>query len=584
MLFGPLYNTVREKSTRFGCFLILLNFLRGLVAGVLQASGAAQLALLLGIEFIYLAALVWQKPYIVRTSMNLFYFILGISRIVTLLFLIPLYGSVKASSGTREWVSYVVLLLHALVFVLAFFWHAIQVLVEILVRSFRKDGQSASDRDRVFGLPNVFGIDQLKRRKKRVEPGDPGDSTLSRNQSSKHTPNSELIRSESNQSGFTRTSAAAQRSIGPNERAVPRAMSFTTSPSGFSDGEFDGGSVAASPAFYRRPRGRSQDLRTVTPSDPSRFSWLSTPVPADAQSEHAASDLAQIRRNIFQGDNATDEEDGRPSSRNSSVRQTPVDYAVRESDAFYYRRSDYSKPLSQSGPPGRPLGTGPMNPTGRVAQLKGIWGKILRRNPDDGKFEVVRPAGWGLQPSSQPQSPTDEIADVEMQQVSHSRQITSDDDEDSPEIEPSSPHADVNKISEIITDIPPTTKIQPGTSGSRHGSADLTKFPPTPILPVRRADHSPASSIDRSLILSTSPRLPGLRSSSPAGSTQIPEVPNIDGGTHRLSVGSINLPDDIPNSPPPPIPLRSGGHSPRLSNFRFSDAFAADLKNTEPKD
>src|SRR5208282_2776778 len=79
----------------------------------------------------------------------------------------------------------------------------------------------------------------------------------------------------------------------------------------------------------------------------------------------------------------------RPLSRNEQTKPRP-NYAVREADAFYYRRPDYSKPLNPSVSTTRRLGTGPADPTGPIA-IAGSWLRgIFRGNPEKGKFEVVR--------------------------------------------------------------------------------------------------------------------------------------------------------------------------------------------------
>src|SRR5208282_817437 len=87
----------------------------------------------------------------------------------------------------------------------------------------------------------------------------------------------------------------------------------------------------------------------------------------------------------------------RPTSRTSSPRplsrteaKPRPNYAVREGDAFYYRRPDYSQPLNPSVSTSRRLGTGPADPTGPIA-IAGSWLRgIFRGNPEKGKFEVVR--------------------------------------------------------------------------------------------------------------------------------------------------------------------------------------------------
>lgn len=134
LLYGPLYNTFCDDATAFAAVPIAVDILRGIAIGAVQASGIAQIILLVICELIFLLSLVSFRPFASPTSMNIYHACLSIIRLLTVLLSVTFIPSLSVSEGTRGWVGYVILVLHAVVLIFGFFLNALQTLIEVIAR------------------------------------------------------------------------------------------------------------------------------------------------------------------------------------------------------------------------------------------------------------------------------------------------------------------------------------------------------------------------------------------------------------------------------------------------------------------
>jgi len=446
---GPLYNTYAEPKVLFCAIVFIVRLFQGIVIGAAQASGIAQITLLCLLEIIFLVALNIWRPFQRRTSMNAWHTFMASVRLLVLLFLIAFIPNLNVSAGVRGWIGYTLLVIHGAVFIIVFLLNVIQTLVEITAR-LAGAGEDSARREREFGLANVFGINQLMKRKNSTRT--PTDleyeqgnvETKAREQGFGGSPQQRISHNSSSQGGssfgLTDTTAFYMGSPqGPLSPYGPSPIPPTTdrlSPMGPVSSNvgqyayFPGATSAATPVavgghqlsplpfeysqhsplhsplastfgpqspigltvpgpsdprvsvYYRQPR-RSAHIPLSPTGTSTRF---------DPQTERTQVDNA-VRTAL--SENLTDDAITPPARpRTNSPRPTTPrprpDYAVREADAYYYRRPDYSQPLNPSVSTPRRLGTGPADPTGPIA-IAGSWLRSLfRGNPEKGKFEVVR--------------------------------------------------------------------------------------------------------------------------------------------------------------------------------------------------
>lgn len=423
LVLGPLYNTYHSPKVLFVAITLFIRLIQGIVIGAAQASGIAQIILLALLEILLLCAINIWRPYHPRTSMNGWHTFMSIVRLIVILFLIAFIPSLDVDSGIKGWIGYTILVIHAAVLVLVFLLNVIQTIVEISARLAGAGSEESTRREREFGLVNVFGIHQLMRRRnsthrppesmfseteelqerkremtlaerRRVSrnssqggssayglmdvtsfpsrgstPGGGGGNSAMYERRNTMSP----VSAHSGAQGFfPATAAAAAAAAGTRNGSNLGA----TSPTSFtSDGR-------ASSAYYRQPRRST--IIPLSPGGsaaPQRFDPTLERETIDTAVRTAFNDsLDDIRRTT---------DSPRPQSRNESSKPRP-NYAVREADAFYYRRPDYSQPLNPGVSTGRRLGTGPADPTGPVAVASSWFGRLFRGNPDKGKFEVVR--------------------------------------------------------------------------------------------------------------------------------------------------------------------------------------------------
>ena len=449
---GPLYNTYADSKVLFCAVVFVIRLFQGIVIGAAQASGIAQITLLALLEIFFLVALNIWRPFHRRTSMNGWHTFMASVRLLVLFFLIAFIPSLSVSAGVRGWIGYTLLVIHGVVLIFVFLLNVIQTLVEITAR-LAGAGEDSALREREFGLANVFGINQLmKRQNSTRRPTDleyehGSGEGKAREQGLGGSPLQRISGNSSSQAGSsfglmdttasytsrvsspqgplspygpppipaaidrtspmspvssiggqyayfpTATTAATPATIGraplspipyenPEHSSLHSSLSATVAPQSPIGLTVPGHSDPRVPVYYRQPR-RSSHIPLSPTGTSTRF---------DPQTERTQVDNA-VRTAL--SDNLTDDiivPPARPRT-NSPRPTTPKprpNYAVREADAYYYRRPDYSQPLNPGVSTPRRLGTGPADPTGPIA-IAGSWLRSLfRGNPDKGKFEVVR--------------------------------------------------------------------------------------------------------------------------------------------------------------------------------------------------
>lgn len=161
-MWGPLYNTFTAHTRLFFVINMTLLIFRGLVVGFLQQYGTAQLILLLILEAGYIIALGILRPWQNTTNTTLFNLVVAGFRFVILVLSITFIPSVGVLEERKEWIGYIILILHAIVLVFLFLGNALLTLFELLIRLLVIVPQDE-------GAKAIFGARQLRsRRKKRT--------------------------------------------------------------------------------------------------------------------------------------------------------------------------------------------------------------------------------------------------------------------------------------------------------------------------------------------------------------------------------------------------------------------------------
>lgn len=396
LLYGPLYNTYCDDAAAFAMVPIVLNILRGVGIGALQPSGIAQVVLLAICEVVSVLTLIAFRPFPKPTHMNLYHSVFSIIRFLTIILMVVFVPSLSVSTGTRGWIGYTILVLHALVLIFGFFLNALQTLIEIFARLAGAGGAARG------GLTKVFGKRQLSRRNPRVTRQSLGSEAAMLAPDSRMSSQFDGSRPRSLSGNSTLLLNRATASEG---RAS--AMEYASSQGGHSRAA-SANMYAQSPTAYQGAGGASPSSSTFMSPHP-RDPYYRPPRPArqstqpEAPNRRKPTSRSFLRRNRvahLEGDA------GAASGRGTPVpaylpapkddvelddNNQPKDYAVREVD-FYYRVR--GPPLSQSRIGTRKLKTGPADPTGPVSSATGWFRGLLQgKTKDKGKgFEVVRSA------------------------------------------------------------------------------------------------------------------------------------------------------------------------------------------------
>lgn len=414
LVIGPLYNIYDQPKYLFVGVVYFLRLVQGIVIGAAQTSGITQITILALLEVSFLCAVNIWRPYPTRTSMNGWHTFMSVVRLIIVLFLVAFIPSLAVEAGIRAWIGYTLLVLHAAVLIFVFVINVILTIVEVSARM-AGAGEDSTRREREFGLVNVFGINQLMKRNNSTtrpidmeyvgdahgrKPTDLRPNRLSRNSSQGGSSYGLMDTSASYMStgstpGGTPLSPYGDRrnTMSPilaspvgggyfSQRTQSPTTMYSPAPTAPTPASFT--SDPRTSAYYRQPRRSHGGITPISPGA-TRF---------DPQTERANLDTA-IRTAFAESIDVPPRSisrTGSPRPGSSSDQQSSQprpDYAVREADAFYYRRPDYSAPLNPD-PTARRLGTGPADPTGPISMASSWLRGVFRRNPEKGKFEVVR--------------------------------------------------------------------------------------------------------------------------------------------------------------------------------------------------
>ncbi|KAL7932183.1 hypothetical protein V8C35DRAFT_96406 [Trichoderma chlorosporum] len=410
--YGPLYNTYADEVAAFALVPILLNVIRGVAIGAVQPSGIAQVVLLAICEIIQVLLIYAFRPYQRATSMNIYHSFFAALRLMIIILLVTFVPSLGVTEGTKGWIGYAILLIHACVLALGFFLGAVQTIIEVIARLFGAGGDDVTGLTR-GGLSKIFGMRQLSRRVNHRQ-GPSRTSQLSTaamldaddSGKSGYVMPSGRVRSGSvasltgvithhrhrSSSALDSMYSAVHRNADTASSYMPgtpgeaSTFSFLASPSAARQGP-PGVLVEASDPYYRPPRRRREMTGDSGQFDGQGDSLIIEPVPqAGGLAPEAPDAAAEISRG------ATPAPGGHGNNNLSiSFPANRPDYSTREVDFYYGVRG----PALNSEGPGRKLGTGPADPTGPAATAAGWFRSLIfgGKTKEKGKgFEVVRSA------------------------------------------------------------------------------------------------------------------------------------------------------------------------------------------------
>ncbi|EFW98423.1 integral membrane protein [Grosmannia clavigera kw1407] len=434
LLYGPLYNTYSDEAAAYALTPLFLTLIRGIAVGAVQPAGIAQIVLLAICEVIQILTLHAFRPFHTQSSMNAYHTFFALVRFITIMLMIAFIPALGVSEGSKGWIGYVILVIHAGVMIFGFFLNAIQAMLEVIARMAGAGGDDVSGQTR-GGLTKIFGMRQLSRRMPRRSVG-----AISRQ--SQLSSSAMLYSDEASKGGYAmpggRLRSESAGSIGmfvagrPGQRSssaldnlslyggplvsggrnidggessfMPPTMgdmgnfssqpSPTRKPQTHGTGGPDQAGESTGP-YYRPPRRAKRtpaadDDTAPSPADRTRGLWASgdwspRPVPGD----DAASDTVSSPVAAAGGAAGEIGEVDVPYMQPSMI-SPRTDYSTREVDFYYGVRGE----RLNSDAPGRKLGTGPADPTGTMSSAAGWFRGLLGgKSKDKGKgFEVVRSA------------------------------------------------------------------------------------------------------------------------------------------------------------------------------------------------
>lgn len=145
LTFGTFYNTYRDEKLHFFIIQLYVNVVRALAFGALQPSGIAQITILAICEIVLILTVYGIQPYPRATSMNAWQGIFAMIRLLIILLMMTFVPSINANDAAKGWIGYVILVIHALVFIFGFFFMAVQTMLELFIRGCggADDGEAA---------------------------------------------------------------------------------------------------------------------------------------------------------------------------------------------------------------------------------------------------------------------------------------------------------------------------------------------------------------------------------------------------------------------------------------------------------
>ncbi|KAG5926976.1 hypothetical protein E4U42_002754 [Claviceps africana] len=413
--YGPLYNTYSDEAAAFALIPILLNFVRGVAMGAVQASGISQVVLLAICEVIQIFTLHAFRPFPSPTSMNAYHALFSVLRLICVLLMVAFVPSLGVTEGPKGWIGYVILLIHGGVLGLAFFLNALQTIVEVVARLLGAGADNVGGLTR-GGLTKIFGMRELSRRETHravpsrgsqmstmamlhIEEGvgkagylGPGNGRL-RSTSTVGYGGVAAQNKQRTNSGFQSIDffTPGHRHEDSNSSYIPgtpgeaSTFSFIASPT-VGRPMMAPVHVEPSDPYYRPPRRPATNLQLRdSPDSDASPNALGIEITSTVNATKEAPDPApeEMTRGATPAPGG-----GGGGSGFVSLPVNHTDYATREVDFYYGVRG----PALNSDNPGRRLGTGPADPTGPVATAAGWFRNLFGgKSKEKGKgFEVVR--------------------------------------------------------------------------------------------------------------------------------------------------------------------------------------------------
>lgn len=388
LLYGPLYNTYSDKAAPFAVIPIICNFMRGIAIGAVQPSGIAQIVILAICEIVFLLTLHAFRPFQKATSMNAYHTVFSSVRLITIFLCIAFVPFLNVDEGSKGWIGYVLLFLHACVLIFGFFLNAVQTLIEVFAR------MAGVEKG---GIARVLGVRQLSKREERRH--DSLGSSAAMLEGSLKAPNSHRLTSLSgtshgkrssydrlshNLDNFSQGEATSIRSVYSPGPSTPGGGpgGFTLLPGGGIDGSSGhartpSGTLLPPAPYYRVPRQRRTTLETT--------------------SELRSLELQDMDPNGTDGSMPNSPKIAQRHSLISSSFRDENDPRIRQSDYYAHRESDFNYGVTRGSALSGSISnrrriTGPADPMSPVANATGWFkGMFNRRKKDSSKgFEVVR--------------------------------------------------------------------------------------------------------------------------------------------------------------------------------------------------
>lgn len=358
-LFGPLYNTFSEHSMIYLVPNIVLQIFRGLTIGFLQGYGTAQIVLLAIFEAVNFASLMLLLPWPRSTNTNLMNLIFTGTRFLVVILMITFIPHLALSSGKREWVGYIILIVHAAVLIFGFLGNALLTLLELIIRLLVIVPQDE-------GARAIFGAKQLKSRREKRSPA--GVATAMTTTTTTSVNSLSGLMDNKEESPFFRTPRIPSRLS--SRLGAESSMGDVRS----ADGSDEALSPFAQDTAYYGGSGSKMSKGPIVRSQ----SLASEELLNAAGGRAGAITPSRL-------DSAQDMYDLSLEPTEDAVRRG-VDYAVREADVYHPQSS------GELLGPSKKLGTGPADPNGiKFRRLSWApWRK--EKNEERGKFVVVRSA------------------------------------------------------------------------------------------------------------------------------------------------------------------------------------------------
>ena len=212
--YGPVYNTYSPGSQLFCAVDFARTFVLGVVIGAGQANGSAQAIIILVFEILFALACGLWLPWGEGAMMGPVSFVANVLRIFTVVMILLLSPLVDLGREPKAWLTYVILLLQAILYVCA----GLILLVKMVEGMVRLAGRASFDERASTRLSGLGGaIRKIKRKKQ-------GKLQLNKKANKKHYPKTRQPR---NRSGSTTTnnvmlaSLAKDGSTGENTPAMP---------------------------------------------------------------------------------------------------------------------------------------------------------------------------------------------------------------------------------------------------------------------------------------------------------------------------------------------------------------------------